>query len=566
MRLILGLLFILNFVLAGCSSSSTDGSSSSRSFDPGCVTVTSYSGGITLSGDAVYQYRNDTDGNINGTPNPIRQAQVSVLNSSGAIVQCGTTDDSGQFSVSVPVSSGNYTILISARIYDAVTKAAVFNNPTESDVHSISTTVSGASSAAVGTLTATATGELKGGAFNILDKIYAANEYLLTQTNNCTSSFTDCTPFTGARAVFIFWDKGVNPGAYVNSGPLSFYLPGDYELYILGGLSGDTDNSDCDHFDNSIIIHEYGHFIEDIFSDSDSPGGNHNGNTILDPRLAWGEGFANFFQAAVTNIAYYRDTSGNTDGFFSSIFDVDLESGTSDSASIMGEGNFHEFSVTRLLWDAIDPANDDTVAASFAEFWTVFTSSTAGLKNSAHVFRSIGLFHTLQQSLSGHTDWSSLRTAEKHGDDQDDYARDVAALGSCSPTHTSIHGANIPNGNPENGSSSRSNQFSSNDFYKYYHPGGAFAFQLSYSTTSSNAADLDIYILKNGYRFTDSTSTSIAASNKTNVDGQGSVTKSISTSLSAGWYMINIRVDTGVRIGSASTYAMTLNGNSLCPN
>lgn len=564
MRGILGLLFFFHFVLAGCSATSTSGSSSERSFDPGCITTTSYSGGITLTGDAVYQYRNDTDGNINGTPNPIRSAEVSVLNSSGAIVQCSTTDSNGQFSVTVPASSSNYTIVVSSRIYNTVTKAAVFNNPTEATVHSISMNVSGASSAAIGTLTATATGAVKGGAFNILDKIYSANQYLLTQTNNCSGTFPACTPFTGARAVFIFWDAGVNPGAYVNAGPLSFYLPGDYELYILGGLSGDTDNSDCDHFDNSIILHEYGHFIEDVFSDTDSPGGSHNGNTILDPRLAWGEGFANFFQAAVTNIAYYRDTSGNTDGFFSSIFDVDIETGSTDVPSTMGEGNFREFSVTRLLWDAIDPANDDAVASSFAEFWTVFASTTEGLKNSAYVFRNIGLFHALQQNLTGGTNWSSLRTDELHRENQNDYARSVASA-SCGAV--TIQAANISVGYAENGSTTRSNQFASNDFYRYYHPGGAFSFQLDYATTSNNPADLDIYILKNGYRFTDSTSSSIVASDVSDISfGQASKTKSVSTSLAAGWYMINIRVDTGTRLGAAANYTMTLNGSQLCPN
>lgn len=564
---------ILCLFVVACSSSSDSGSSTSASFDPGCVTVTSYTGGITLTGTANYEFRTNGNGAVNGTKLPIRQAQVSVYNSSGAIIQCGTTDNSGNFSVVVPQTSANYTVSVDSRIYNDLTKAGVFNNPTEIEVHSITTTVSGASSASVGTLTAAATGDVKGGAFNILDKILDANLFLETNTANCSASFSGCTPFTGASAVFIYWDKGVNPGSYFGAGALSFYLPGQNELYILGGLNGDTDSSDCDHFDNSIILHEYGHFIEDNFAETDSPGGTHNGNTILDARLAWGEGWANFFQAAMlfpldnSITPVYRDTSGNISGSSSVFFNEDLETPDNDIPGSMGEGNFREFSVARLLWDSIDTVNEgasvDTVNSPFAELWTVFTSSTTGLKNSSRVFRSMGLFHTLQQALPSSTDWSSVRTGENHLGSENDYARSVASNTCAAVT---IQAANISAGAPENGTASRSNQFASNDFYKYYHPGGAFSFQLSYTTTPQ-AADLDVYIFKNGYRFTDNTTASLAASATTNVSSSvTSASESISTNLAAGWYMINIRVDTGLRMGTAANYTMTLNGSQLCPN
>jgi hypothetical protein len=119
---------------------------------------------------------------------------------------------------------------------------------------------------------------------------------------------------------------------------------------------------------------------------------------------------------------------------------------------------------------------------------------------------------------------------------------------------------------PEDGSPSRSNQLASNDFYKYYHPGGSFSFQLNYTTTANTAADLDVYILRNNYRFTDTTSSSIAASATTNIVASAtSGSENIITSLSAGWYMINIRVATPP-LGNPANYTMTLNGAQLCPN
>lgn len=554
------LLIALPF-LSACSSS-TSGSSNALSFDPGCITVRSYPGGVTLTGSADYEYRINGNGVVNSSvPSanlPIRQAQVSVYNSSNLLVQCGVTDNSGNFSVVVPQTSGNYTVSVDSRIYDSMTKAAVFNNPTQMSVHSITKNVSGSASAAIGTLTATATGALKGGAFNILDKVYGANLYMASSTSNCSSTFSACTPFTSAPPVFIFWDRGVNPGSYFNAGALSFYLPGQQELYILGGISGDTDNSDCDHFDNSIILHEYGHFIEDVFADTDSPGGSHDGRSIIDARLAWGEGWANFYQGAVLNLPVYRDTGGNVDGVSTTaFFNESLETPGNDIATTMGEGNFREFSVARLLWDTIDGANDDAVSGTFAELWTVFTSSTAGLKNPSRVFRSMGLFHELQQALPNATNWSTLRTSENHLGNQNDYARAVAA-GTCG--NVPIQAANIAMGSPENGTAARSNQFASNDFYRYYHPGGSFSFQLN---TVAATADLDLYIFKNGYRFSDTSSTSLAAASLNSVAG---AVESISTALPAGWYMINVRVDTSSGLGASTQYNMTLNGAQLCPN
>ncbi|MEK7356871.1 MAG: hypothetical protein AAB250_10505, partial [Bdellovibrionota bacterium] len=161
-------------------------------------------------------------------------------------------------------------------------------------------------------LVASATGSLVGGAFNILDQILNAQEYLRTKTSGCSGTFGDCSAFTTAPLVLVYWTPGLSPGVYYGiSGGISFYLNDDKELYILGGISGDTEVSDMDHFDNSVIVHEYGHFIEDQFGNPDSPGGSHNGNSVIDPRLAWGEGWANFFQAAVTGVPYYRDTYGH---------------------------------------------------------------------------------------------------------------------------------------------------------------------------------------------------------------------------------------------------------------
>ncbi len=559
MRITIITLSIAAFSTISCSSGGGGGGSAPVY----TCTTTDYPNGVTISGNGEYEFRVAGNGIVSPSPRPIRMAEVKIYNGN-TLVQCGATDDNGAFSLKVPQSSASHTVRISSVIYNAVTKAFVLNNPSNRLFHSIETTVVPDTTKSAGTLTAEAENDVKGGAFNILDQAHTANEFLVDETTGCKSTFADCPVFTGAPLVRIFWDKGVDPGTYVNSQPLSFYLPGYRELYILGGEDGDVDSSDCDHFDNSVILHEYGHFIEDVFSRSNSPGGFHDGESIIDPRLAWGEGWANFFQAAITGVPLYRDTWGNggTTGVY---FNESLEVPGDDIASTMGEGNFREFSISRILWDAIDSINEgagiDQVTSPFSELWTIFADPINGFASTSHRFRNIGLFHTLQQALPNAQDWSSIRTGENHVGSQADYARAVLRGGSCSPINIQAASSSTQT---ENGQAANSNQFASNDFYAYYHPGGTFSFTLNYTTTPNPAADLDVYLFAENYVFT---KPALAQAKTAVVTSASSGTETITANLAAGYYMINVRVNTtGGVLGNAANYTMTLGGQSLCPN
>ena len=94
----------------------------------------------------------------------------------------------------------------------------------------------------------------------------------------------NCPPFTNNQLFETFWAPGVSPSDYdKNLLPSSFWIWSKKQLYILGGSKGDVDRSDTDHFDSTIIIHEYAHVLEDQFSIRDSVGGAHFGDNILDP-------------------------------------------------------------------------------------------------------------------------------------------------------------------------------------------------------------------------------------------------------------------------------------------
>ena len=58
-------------------------------------------------------------------------------------------------------------------------------------------------------------------------------------------------------------------------------------IYVLG-----AENVDTDEYDQHVLAHEFQHFLEDTISRSDSPGGPHAPGDRLDPRVAFSEGFA----------------------------------------------------------------------------------------------------------------------------------------------------------------------------------------------------------------------------------------------------------------------------------
>lgn len=523
-----------------------------------------------------------------GNPNPIRHAEVRVVSSAGALVQCAETGANGAFSFTLPSNSGSYTVYVTSRSSNARNTAYVLNTPSANQYHSISTTVSTTSNTVGLRLVAKATSsKIEGAAFNILDQILNAQEYLRARTSHCGDSgdptyFSGCLPFTVAPLVTVYWAPGVNPAEYVgSSSPVSFYIADERELYILGGVEGDTNSADMDHFDNSVIIHEYGHFIEDQYGNPDSPGGSHNGNAVIDPRLAWGEGWANFFQAAVLDNPVYRDTYGHVDcgidctgAWFGGDIDMD-PSGTPamDATTDVGEGNFREFSVARLLWDAIKDSGGPV--SPFSELWTALNGNSNSNFNSMRTvsdpFKSIGRFHYSQDNIASNTDWSSLRVAEDQTLGFVDYATRLKTSGCPSSIEfnpwrpSEADGAGIIQGGFDSGEFSTSDQLRNNDFYYYQHGGGTLTLSLTWS--GGDAVDLDLYLYKEGYVFGQG-STMAAYSYETSLVASGSET--VSKSIPAGQYLINVNAYTGQYSGVGTVnhttyYVLKVNGTVMCP-
>lgn len=549
-------LTLLSFLLSSCSGSGGgDSGSPSVSENPepsNCIDLVWHADPITLSGTASYEYR--APAVVSGSPsyvalsgNPISAgipfAEVEVLNSDGQRLQCGNTDATGAFSVTVPRNYGSVKIKINSRSFNSKLKVSVLeetqlNSPYSLEISTTAgaTNISGLATSA--TARASVSSKIEGGAFHILASIYKANEYIRTQISN---------PNWSADKVTVYWKAGFNPYAYFGQpdNPLSFYRPGEKKLYILGGSNGNVNQADTDHFDTSVILHEYAHFLEDVYGKTDSPGGYHNGNSVIDPRLAWSEGFANFFQAAAQGTSYYLDTSGfcndsvETGQCSQNVFFRLDESGTttaydrpSTGAYDVGEGSFREISITRTLFKIISPTSQTFgVGIPFSELWTIFTDSSAGFAALGKYFRSMHLMmYRLNQVVSASyssssTKWSTLLSNENQSVNFKEYNSDLSQvnLNTCAYRDltpaldaTYCSGSTCP-------IYKESNQLRSNDFFRYEVTqsdidAGA-TLQVSYfqcpvsvtnpsgpsdsNCTTSSSVDLDLYLYKNGYSYAD---------------------------------------------------------------
>lgn len=573
-----------------------------------CSTFMSVNVPVVITGTATYEYYKPvaTPGSMlgltdnNGVPftNPIRRAEVRVKNSGGMIVQCGETDNFGAVNISIetPATTESFTLEVIARGDNSYVKASVLDKVSTKLLYTVKVSFEvtpSSTSIAAPALVAPATGTLEGGAFHIFDRVVQVNDFLRSNTTDANCPL--CESFTVAPKVTIFWAKGFNPASYFGekTSPLSFFdVSGSLDttpaLYILGGSEGDVDYSDTDHFDESVIIHEYGHFLENTFWRSDSPGGYHNGNMTIDPRLAFSEGFSNFLPSAVIGRSTYIDTIGSPNGNADVGVFLDLENETGNinsgirdkiiTTSPIGEGIYREVSVSRAFYDYIDVntnstsdltyningtsnSNNETPELPFAYLWQAFTDATFGLKSSSNHFISMGHFNKALYAAMDASSFSdknaekakldTARIGEMQASDTSEYAALVVASSSCSiRTMAPVIDRTSSDG------SSYHDYFASSDFFKVDHPGGVLSITLAWYAN----ADLDLYVFKEVHSLTEPQDL-VAKSETANATAG---TEAVSVSLAAGTYLVFVNVDTSSSFSSSVTYDLKSGGQFLC--
>ncbi|WP_116811167.1 PKD domain-containing protein [Steroidobacter cummioxidans] len=183
-----------------------------------------------------------------------------------------------------------------------------------------------------------ASGEVIGpqasGAFTILDSIYLGYTTVLA-----------VAPAAEFPPLDLDWNAAAPRG-----GGSTFYARAPTRMISLRG----TLAIDLHEFDPDVVLHEFGHYLQEALARNDSRGGEHFSEVFLDPRNAFSEGFATAFSVIA------RDITGTTHMGTQR----DLETGAA-------RGWYSEVAVGELLWDLYDAANetDDAVALGWQPLW-----------------------------------------------------------------------------------------------------------------------------------------------------------------------------------------------------
>ena len=299
---------------------------------------------------------------------PIRFADVQVLDESnpGIVLGYGPTDATGSFTINVidnqvrnvyvrVLSKADYTPTFQARVFRtgtsalfAVTSMTYTGHPPSQDIDFTASPVVAPPSSDV---------ERPGEAFNILDQVLDAFGFIAAVHGSWPS-----------RLLTLYWAKGSSDGTY--------YAHGDASIHLYG-LPNDSDG-----YDDTVILHETGHYTEYNLSRSDNPGGQHSLNGYYPLTLTWSEGWATFFANMVREWRglprsdLYVDTNGTT-GTGGAFISYSVE-----NPSLGQPGANNEVTVNALLWDTVDTpstldassgVDDDALALADGpgDFWDV---------------------------------------------------------------------------------------------------------------------------------------------------------------------------------------------------
>lgn len=160
-----------------------------------------------------------------------------------------------------------------------------------------------------------------------------------------------------------------------------------YSLQYAGiQVRGEADNPD--EYDDTTLLHEYGHLVMAMYSVDDSGGGEHSVTDWEDPQMAWSEGWAHYFGAAASGSSLLANGDASADGYKWN-FSLDrpplrpadnstpgMRLGTRGDAL---DGDMGELAVASILWDLHDATNEtfDTVSSRDDAIWGVMTRDFA---------------------------------------------------------------------------------------------------------------------------------------------------------------------------------------------
>ena len=452
---------------------------------------------------------------------PIRYARVDILNlQTGLLVSVADTDENGHFRAAVP-EGPDYSVRVLSQLRSA--EAVVADNTNSGSVFFVGTDVDTERVPVLFARDATRTS----GAFNILEVVRQGNAYVGV-----------VEPGLQVPQLTIFWSpnnttQDGNPVSGQIGG--TFFNVSDSTAFILGDRA-----TDSDEFDDAVILHEYAHLLAARFSADDSPGGAHVLGDVLDPRVAWSEGWANFFSAVVRNDPVYRDSLGQ-DGTTVLEYDIEVNSPAGDQP-----GYRSEFSVHSILWDLFDGTDDagDVFQIPFTAIWSAFRS--LALDNFVYLPTFLDRLGALHPGATSILDQIVRLRAVDFSSANDP---------SVSNPFPRILPGTVPvTGEVDSLSRERDNLAQSAHLYSFDVNGGAVSIRLDVTGLgpgqNPNANDLDLFLMDTAGR--------VIARSDRGLNGQSEL---ISTFLPAGRYVVEIRSfytrgETGESVFNSGAYRL----------
>lgn len=299
---------------------------------------------VRITGEIRYEnFAIDLDGFADPNFRPAGFVEVEIINAgaNNAVLATTSTGPDGRFSVDVPGASQGTRIAIIA--YSRNSAVNVGDNLT---------TYQWSTAASAQTVNSDPfdLGVLQirenenAGALNILDVITAGRDYVAARTSR------------NIPQVRVKWRKGLVQRC-------GTCYTGD-EIFLLSRLVTSSFD-DTDEYDDSVIMHEYAHHIQEMVTCTSNPGGSHSScEAAQNLGLAWSEGSAQYFSVVVGGLdprvdqvsGYYLDSTGNFATGSMAAFRDNIEDNDSCPTSTYGIRN--EDSVSRILWDLQDSVND----------------------------------------------------------------------------------------------------------------------------------------------------------------------------------------------------------------
>lgn len=357
---------VLVLAMGACGGGGSSGGDTSSGSSKACTPDTSgSSGNIVLSGTITFdRVPHASDHSLdysNITQAPARGVTIQAVCGSQTYAT-GKTGSDGSYSLSVPNQS-DMQLRVLAQMKQSGTPSwdfSVVDNTQNNAMYALDGDVfnSGGSDMsrdlnAPSGWTGVSYGDPRSAApFAILDAVYTAFQKILTVDAN--AQFPQLT---------LNWSPDNKPSSgSTSTGNIGTTYYSNGQIFILGAANNDTDE-----YDDHVLIHEWGHYLEDKFSRADSIGGSHGGGDKLDIRVAYGEGYGNAWSGIATDDPIYEDSFGNQQ---SNGFDIDVENDVDPSP-----GWYSETTLQGIIYDLYDSHNDgpDTVSLGLQPLFDTWT-------------------------------------------------------------------------------------------------------------------------------------------------------------------------------------------------